>query len=439
MTSASLKLDFAVGGGTLTSITAYDTLEELLTGDQFNFLPIPESVLFQFFGSDQAQHQWLDVEACQPGAPLTSPVGRPAALDPRRLLHPDRPLHLDGQRVRPRHGRNPAGQAQSAADRSRRNSPSWPTRRTTSPGRLFGELSYDFTDRFEVIVSLRYDRDQRENTTETPQQFIPRRSTAIAERAAIHRPGAEGDVGRIAAQGDVALQAERRPDDVRQLQPRLPQRRLQPDGRGHGPIRSACCGHRRPVRRRNGGHLRGGRQGALPGDRRWRAPSIYHTKAEGSYFFVFDSNTSTQNLGNLDEVEYQGLEAEIQMQANDNLDLYAASAYRQRDQGIGARPATSATRRRSSPSTRSTSARSTGSRSAGPRFLHPRRFSDHRRHLVVSGQFHSREPVELLNLRVGVDRIAGRSSPGRRNLPDEEYNAEWSPGPAVLPEPGQQQ
>ena len=61
--SASLKLDWALGGGTLTSITAYDTIEELLTGDQFNFLPIPQSVLFQFFGSDQAQHQWLDVEA----------------------------------------------------------------------------------------------------------------------------------------------------------------------------------------------------------------------------------------------------------------------------------------------------------------------------------------------------------------------------------------
>ena len=51
--------------------------------------------------------------------------------------------------------------------------------------------------------------------------------------------------------------------------------------------------------------------------------SVYHTKAEGSYFFVFDPNTSTQNLGNLDEVEYQGFEPEIQAQATDNIDLYA--------------------------------------------------------------------------------------------------------------------
>ena len=51
--------------------------------------------------------------------------------------------------------------------------------------------------------------------------------------------------------------------------------------------------------------------------------SVYHTKAEGSYFFVFDPNTSTQNLGNLDEVEYQGFELEIQGQVTDYIELYA--------------------------------------------------------------------------------------------------------------------
>ena len=55
--------------------------------------------------------------------------------------------------------------------------------------------------------------------------------------------------------------------------------------------------------------------------------SIYHTKAEGSYFFVFDPNTSTQNLGNLDEVEYQGFELELQAQATDNIDLYARGGW----------------------------------------------------------------------------------------------------------------
>ena len=38
---------------------------------------------------------------------------------------------------------------------------------------VFGELSYDFTDRSRDRVALRYDSDERENTTETPQEFIP--------------------------------------------------------------------------------------------------------------------------------------------------------------------------------------------------------------------------------------------------------------------------
>jgi outer membrane receptor protein involved in Fe transport len=38
---------------------------------------------------------------------------------------------------------------------------------------VFGELNFDITPRLEGSLALRYDRDDRENTTETPQQFIP--------------------------------------------------------------------------------------------------------------------------------------------------------------------------------------------------------------------------------------------------------------------------
>src|SRR5688500_2683469 len=57
MFGTSLKLDWARPLGTLTSITAYDRFNELLTGDQFNFLPIPDSALFKFFGAAPAHHQ----------------------------------------------------------------------------------------------------------------------------------------------------------------------------------------------------------------------------------------------------------------------------------------------------------------------------------------------------------------------------------------------
>src|SRR4029453_11869401 len=74
MFGTSLKLDWVRPLGTLTSITAYDRFNELLTGDQFNFLPIQQSVLFNFFGADQAQHQFLDVKAVSEALQFASPA-----------------------------------------------------------------------------------------------------------------------------------------------------------------------------------------------------------------------------------------------------------------------------------------------------------------------------------------------------------------------------
>ena len=37
---------------------------------------------------------------------------------------------------------------------------------------VFGELGFDITDRLEASLALRYDSDERENTTETPQQYF---------------------------------------------------------------------------------------------------------------------------------------------------------------------------------------------------------------------------------------------------------------------------
>src|SRR5690606_19136909 len=50
--------------------------------------------------------------------------------------------------------------------------------------------------------------------------------------------------------------------------------------------------------------------------------SVYRTRAKGSYFFVFDPNTSTQNLGNLDRVDYTGAEFEVRGRILDGFDGY---------------------------------------------------------------------------------------------------------------------
>ncbi len=87
--SASVKFDFDLNAGTFTSITAFDSLEELLTGDQFDFLPREQSFLNgPFTGGfgeyvkfltgedvvDLSQTQFLDQEAWSQEFRFTSPA-----------------------------------------------------------------------------------------------------------------------------------------------------------------------------------------------------------------------------------------------------------------------------------------------------------------------------------------------------------------------------
>ncbi len=100
---------------------------------------------------------------------------------------------------------------------------------------VFGELSYDISDRIELSVALRYDEDKRENTTETPTEFIP----ALISCATVPQPVPCAFTGQVRKETWDELQPKAtlryKPtediDDLPQLQPRLPQRRLQPDGR----------------------------------------------------------------------------------------------------------------------------------------------------------------------------------------------------------------
>ena len=50
--------------------------------------------------------------------------------------------------------------------------------------------------------------------------------------------------------------------------------------------------------------------------------------------------------------------------------------------------------------------------------------------------FTKRSDVNLLNLRIGVEGESWGVVAWARNLLDEDYNAEWSPGPIGFPDPG---
>jgi iron complex outermembrane receptor protein len=444
MMNASVKLDFAIGGGTLTSITAYDSLEELLTGDQFNFLPIPESVLFQFFGSDQAQHQWLDVEAVSQEIRYTSPaedrlrwILGAYAIQTDRFISTGNVFDLGTGEV-PRIKRNPlpmfAPQFTFLSDSQ--DNLAWA---------VFGELSYDLTDRLEGSVALRYDSDERENTTETPQEFIP----------------GPINCNTVPTPVPCAFTGQVRKETWDELQPKVTLR-FKPNDNvmtyfsySHG-FRSGgfnqtgvgtapdpfgvLVGIGDLFDEETADTYEAGIKARFMDNRVLAGASIYHTKAEGSYFFVFDSNTSTQNLGNLDEVEYQGLELELQAQVNDNLDLYARAGWTDSEIQESARNPADVGNQAPLVSEYTINLgaqlRVPFGTGGGYEFFIRPDFQIIGDTWWYPDNFTKREPVELLNLRAGVESDRWSIVAWSRNLLDEEYNAEWSPGPQFFPNPG---
>ncbi|HKQ13673.1 MAG TPA: TonB-dependent receptor [Steroidobacteraceae bacterium] len=437
LAGASLKLDWNASWGTITSVTAYDELEEILTGDQFNFLPIQESVLFQFFGADQAQHQFLDVDAVSQELRFTSPADRPVrwifgayAISTNRYISTGNVIDI-GDGIVPEVKRTPLPKFvfPTCFPPACRQFSYLADSQDNFAWAVFGDVDFDITDRLEGSVALRYDEDERENTTETPAEFLPT---------------------------PTAFPGQVRKHTWDELQPKVTLR--------YKPAvdRTLYIGYSRGFR--SGGFNQTGVGAAnIPGiqdlfdketadtyeagfkgefmDRRLATNlSLYYTQANGSYYFVFDPNTSTQNLGNLGDVDYKGFEAEITGRVTDNFDAYLGVGYTDSEIKQSDRAASDVGNQAPLVSEYSVNLglayrhqlAAFGGASAfvradldvtGPTWFYPDNFTE-------------RDTVNVLNLRLGLDGGSWSVTAWAKNLNDEDYNAEWSPGPQFFPNPG---
>jgi iron complex outermembrane receptor protein len=430
MYGVSLKLDFGTSAGTLTSITAYDTLEEILTGDQFNFLPIPESVLFQFFGSDQAQHQFLDVDAISQELRFTSPADQRVrwiigayAIATDRFISTGNVFDLGTGEV-PEVKREPLPlfnpQFTFLADSQ--DNLAWA---------VFGELDFDITPRLEGSLALRYDSDERENTTETPAQFIPAPLQGIAFPGQVRKETWD----------DLQPKATLRfkPSDTSSFYVGY-SRGFRSGGFNQTGVGAAgIAGVNDLFDQETADTYEAGVKAQFADRRVSTSLTAYYTEAKGSYFFVFDPNTSTQNLGNLDKVEYMGAEGEIQARVGEGLDLYARVGYTDSEIKESRRDPADVGNQAPLVSEYTLNLGAQWRRELGANglsfFIRP--------DFMIIGDtywypdnFTVRDPVELLNLRVGLGTDAWTVTAYSKNLTDEEYNAEWSPGPQFFPNPG---
>jgi iron complex outermembrane receptor protein len=329
----ALKLDYNSTFGTLTAVSDYNRTKEIDTGDAYDFRPVKSSIAYNVFFAgipaalggplDESQSQFIDVKTwSQELRFVANKVGGFSWLAGAYYVHTERFISTDNIVDRgggvPRVYQNPLlDPTNPFADGT--NVTFLSDSQNNNAWALFADATYDITSQLEIDGAIRYDRDERRNTTDTPTHFLP---------------------------DPTAFNGEVRKHTFSETQPKGTLRYKAADnltlyggwsrGFRSGGFNQTGVGAIAQASGTLGVHDLfnaevadtwevGAKSQWL--DRRLNANlSLFHTKSRNGYFFYFDSTTSTQNLGNLDAT-YKGLELELTAKATDRLDLFANFGY----------------------------------------------------------------------------------------------------------------
>jgi iron complex outermembrane receptor protein len=332
MKEASLKFDVTSDAGTFTSITAWDDLNEILTGDAFDFRPIGRSfneIFFPVFNglpplspgfTDWNQSQYLEVSTVSQEFRFTSPAeDRVRWIAGAYLLQTDRFISTGNLAD--------TGDGVARVYKEPRTSTGFPfdfsipnpqvTYLSDSQDNfawaVFGNLSVDFSDTWDATFSLRYDEDTREQTTETPPGFIP-----------------------SALEGDLVT-GQKREETWDAWQPKFTLRWRPRDNltfygdlsRGFrsggfnqsGVAAAGVAGVFDTFDKQIADTVEVGLKAQFANDRVSTNFALYSTDLDGAYYFIFLVESSTQNLGSLDKVHYEGFEFELNSLVTDNFEI----------------------------------------------------------------------------------------------------------------------
>jgi len=332
MKEASMKFDVTSDAGTFTSITAWDDLNEILTGDAFDFRPIGRSfneIFFPVFNglpplspgfTDWNQSQYLEVSTVSQEFRFTSPAeDRVRWIAGAYLLQTDRFIGTGNLAD--------TGDGVARVYKEPRTTTGFPFDFSISNPQVtylsdsqdnfawavFGNLSVDFSDTWDATFSLRYDEDTREQTTETPPGFIP------AALAGDLVTGQKRKETWDAWQPKVTLRW--RPRDNVTFYGDL-SRGFRSGGFNQSGVAAAgVAGVFDTFDKQIADTIEIGLKAQFADDRVSTNFALYSTDLDGAYYFIFLVDSSTQNLGSLDKVHYEGFEFELNSRITDNFDL----------------------------------------------------------------------------------------------------------------------
>lgn len=429
MWNAALKVKYSGDFGTVQNVFSYDRLTEILTGDAFNFLPIKESLFFQFFGFDLNQSQFLEVDAWSNELRYESPADKPVQFTVGTYMVGTQRYISTGNMIDTGAGVFPVFKTPSTNPLNPQFS-FLADSQDNFAWAVFGNTSWKVNDQLRVDASLRYDRDIRSNTTLTPTAFLP------------NVPGFP--------QGRTGEQRRRVFDSY---QPKITVT--------YKPVDNVTLygGWSRGFR--SGGFNQTGVGGVAASNGIVGVNDIFNaevaetfevglktqtadklltfnaaaftTRTENSYFFVFLAANSTQNLGNVPLAQIKGFEAELNLRPMKGLDISA---------GLGF---TDSEIKKFSDARRIGNELPLISRytfNAGINYVTPvtddldlNARMDYRRIGRTWWDVEnstSRNPVDIVDARLGVSTKRWAVTAFAQNLFNEIYNAEFSPGGFVF-------
>jgi iron complex outermembrane recepter protein len=427
--NVALRARYEGDGGSVTSVTSYDKLTEVLTGDAFNFLPIPESLFFFLFGFDLNQSQFLEVESWSQDLRYESPTGRPLewsvgayAVGTKRYISTGNMIDT-GSGVFPvfkTPSTNPLNpQATFLADSQ--DNFAWA---------VYANATWNISEQFRVDASLRYDEDKRENTTLTPPAFLP--------NVPGFPPAVTGEVReKTFSEWQPKVTLTWKPSSAFTLYGGW-SRGFRSGGfnqTGVGAIAAAngIVGVNDIFEAEVAETFEIGAKTQTADRRLSLNAAAFTTETENSYFFVFLAANSTQNLGNVPKTRINGFEIETTFEAFEGFDLNAAIGYT--DSKITDFPDASFEGNEAPLISRYTlnlGAQYRGDLSDTLGLLARVDYRRIGRTWWDVENSTSRDPIDLVDARLGLEFGQWSVTAFGSNLLDTEYNAEFSPGGFVF-------
>ncbi|HUL83437.1 MAG TPA: TonB-dependent receptor [Gammaproteobacteria bacterium] len=348
----SMKWDIKGAGGTFTSITSYDALDEILTGDAFDFRPPPQSfnvLIGPFIAptscavtfypcatvplvdqqrasvTDWNQSQYLNVKTTSQEFRYASDMnGQFNWLAGIYLLDTQRYIST-GNMVDTGTGvsrvyRSPRTSDGNPGDFTMAN-PQWTFLADSQDNfawAAFGSLTWNFTKEWDATFSARYDSDKRKQTTDTPQSFIP------ASLSADLISGQQREKTWDAWQPKATVRW--RPTDHVTLYGDLSRGFRSGGFNQSGVALAGVAGVKDTFDQQIADTIEVGIKTQLNNNRIQLNAALFDTDLTGAYYFIFLVQSSTQNLGSIDKSHYSGFEFELNALLTDHLNLNFAYA-----------------------------------------------------------------------------------------------------------------